>query len=76
MKKEIIKKIKSANGVYIHNGFLEYYFKASKSELLTLFKERYKRQKESDAGERFLESFLEDFNDQIVINENNNLFFN
>jgi hypothetical protein len=49
-------------------GFLEYYF-FSKSELLTLFKERYKRQKESDAGERFLESFLQDFNDQIIINE-------
>ena len=76
MKKEIIKKIKSANCVYIHNGFLEYYFKGSKSELLTLFKERYKRQKESDAGERFLESFLQDFNDQIIINEDNDLFFN
>jgi hypothetical protein len=56
--------------------FLEYYFKGSKSELLTLFKERYKRQKESDAGERFLESFLQDFNDQIIINEDNDLFFN
>jgi hypothetical protein len=45
MKKEIIKKIKSANGVYIHNGFLEYILKGSKSELLTLFKEDIKGKK-------------------------------
>jgi hypothetical protein len=71
MKKEIIKKIKSANNVYIHNGFLEYYFKGSKSELLTVFRERYKK-----AEEEYLESFLKDFNNQIVINEDNDLLFN
>jgi len=73
---EINKKIKSATQVYIYNNWAEEYFKSTKEELLNWFSYRYKRQAESDAGQVYMDSFLNEMEENCRVNESNQLFFN
>tara|TARA_R110000824_G_scaffold15816_1_gene66344 strand:- start:77 stop:322 length:246 start_codon:yes stop_codon:yes gene_type:complete len=81
MKKEILSLLNQAKEVYIYNNFLEDYFKSSKRELISLFKERYKKQLtvKNENGKHhthYMNLFLTDFKDNISLNEHNQLFFN
>ena len=72
----INKKIKLAKSVYIYNGWADDYFKSTKDELLSWFNYRYKRQAESDAGQVYMDSFLEEMENNVRIGEDNILYFN
>ena len=72
-KKEILEKINKAKIVYIYNGHIDNYFKSSKSELLWHFRYLYKRQKTEP---NYMNSFLKEFNDNINLNDNFELYFN
>ena len=75
MKKEILNKIKKAKTIYIWNGFLEIYFKISKTDFLYEFRARYKRQKnEPDAY--YMDKMLEEFNENINMKDDLILYFN
>ena len=81
MKKEILKLLNQAKEVYIYNGFLDDHFKSSKSELINLFKSRYKNQlnvkdKNGKIDTYYMSEFLTEFKQNIQLNENNQLFFN
>tara|TARA_R110001606_G_C15006621_1_gene607875 strand:+ start:216 stop:488 length:273 start_codon:yes stop_codon:yes gene_type:complete len=81
MKKEILKLLNQAKQVYIYNGLLDYHFKSSKSELINLFKSRYKNQlnvkdKNGKIDTYYMNEFLTEFKENIKLNEHNQLFFN
>lgn len=71
IKKQILDKIKRSNSVWIFNGFTEYYFKSTKSDILSIFRKLVK-----GCDKAYLTSFLNEFNEQVRLNENNELFFN
>ena len=73
MKKEILNKIKKARTVYIWNGFMETYFKISKTDFLYEFRARCKRQKDHLY---YINSMLEEFNDNINMKDDLILYFN
>ena len=73
MKKEILNKIKKARTVYIWNGFMEIYFKISKTDFLYEFRAKCKRQKDYP---EYMNEMLTEFNDNINFDDNLNLFFN
>ena len=75
MKSKILEKINKAHTVYIYNGFLESYFKSSKSELIYHFRERYKKQKE-EPNKNYMNTFLEDFYNNLELLDNLELYFN
>tara|TARA_R100001510_G_scaffold9025_1_gene6942 strand:- start:185 stop:454 length:270 start_codon:yes stop_codon:yes gene_type:complete len=70
LKKEITNKIKSVNSVYIFDCFTEYYLKTNKQQLLYVFNQSVKMNTYDPIG------FLNDFKDKLLINENNELFYN
>ena len=41
-KKAILNKINQSKSVYVFNGFTEFYFKTTKSDLLSIFRKQYK----------------------------------
>lgn len=71
----INNKIKSATMVYIYNNFAEEYFKSTKDELLKWFSYRYKRQAEGGDGDVYMNSFLNDIENRLRIDEDNILYF-
>ena len=73
-KKVIINKIKEAKAVYVYNGFTEFYFKTSKSELLHTFREQYKNSNKPE-NQLSLLQWLKDFNDRATLTDSNNLMF-
>ena len=74
-KQEILSKINQAKIVYIYNGYIDNYFKSSKSELLWHFRNLYKRQK-TEPSKNYMISFLEEFYNHINLNDNLELYFN
>ena len=72
----INKKIKSANRVYIWNGWAEHYFKSTKEDLISWFNYRYKKQAESGAGQSYMDEFLNEMESNLRIDEQNDLHFN
>jgi len=79
-KKEIINKINKSKTIYVHNGFTEFYFKTTKYDLLYIFRKTYKSLNESvknkTSEKYYLDNYLEEFNNMIMINEENDLYFN
>jgi len=73
MKKEILNKIKQAKTVYIYNGLLEMHFRISKTDFLYEFRARCKGQKKHPGH---MDEMLKEFNDNINLDDNLNLFFN
>ena len=73
MKKEILNKIKQAKTVYIYNGLLEMHFRISKTDFLYEFRARCKRQKDHPD---YINSMLEEFNDNINMKDDLILYFN
>ena len=73
MKKEILNKIKKAKTVYIWNGFTEIYWKISKTDFLCEFRARCKRQKDHP---EYINTMLEEFNDNINMKDDLILYFN
>ena len=71
IKKEILDKIKQSKSVWVFNGFTEYYFKTTKGDILGVFRKSIKA-----CDKNYLNSFLNEFNLQTRLNENNELFFN
>lgn len=74
LRKSIIDKINKANAVYVYNGFTEFYFKTTKSDLLHTFREQYKNSN-IPGNQLNLLSWLKDFNDRATLTESNNLMF-
>ena len=72
----INKKIKSASGVYIYNGWAEDYFKTTKEDLLNWFSKRYKSQAEGSDGQVYMDQFLNEMESNLRIDEDNWLHFN
>ena len=72
----INKKIKSANRVYIWNGWAEYYFKSTKEDLILWFNNRYKRQDKGNHGQAYMDEFLNEMESNLRIDEENDLHFN
>ena len=72
----INKKIKSAKQVYIFNGWADDYFKSTKEDLLNWFSYRYKRQADSDAGQVYMDEFLNEMENNLRFDEDNTLYFN
>ena len=70
LKKEIIKKIKSVNSIYVFDCFTEYYLKTNKQQLLYIFNQSVKNNISDPIG------FLTEFNEKLSIDENNELFYN
>ena len=75
MKSKILDKIKRAKSVYIYNGFMEMYFKISKTDFLYEFRARCKRQK-TEPNKYYMNTMLEEFNDNINLDDNLELYFN
>jgi len=79
-KKEIINKINKSKTIYVHNGFTESYFKTTKYDLLYIFRKTYKSLNESvkdkTTPKYYLDDYLKEFNNMIMINEENDLYFN
>jgi len=79
-KKEIINKINKSKTIYVHNGFTEFYFKTTKYDLLYIFRKTYKNLNESvkdkTTPKYYLDDYLKEFNNMIMINEENDLYFN
>ena len=73
MKKEILNKIKQAKTIYIWNGFMEIYFKISKTDFLYEFRARCKRQKDHP---EYIDSMLTEFNDNINMKDDLIFYFN
>jgi hypothetical protein len=74
LRKTIIDKINKASAVYVHNGFTEFYFKTSKSDLLYTFRKTYKGSN-YPGNQLSLIEWLKDFNDRATLNDNNELMF-
>ena len=74
LRKSIIDKINKASAVYVHNGFTEFYFKTSKSDLLHIFRQQYKNSNQP-GNQLSLIEWLKDFNDRATLTESNNLMF-
>ena len=74
LRKTIIDKINKASAVYVYNGFTEFYFKTSKSDLLHTFREQYKNSNQPGNQLSLLE-WLKDFNDRATLTDSNNLMF-
>ena len=72
-KKAILEKINKAKIVYIYNGHIDNYFKSSKAELLWHFRYLYKRQK---THQTYMTEFLNEFYDNINLDDNLELYFN
>ena len=72
----INKKIKSANRVYIWNGWAEHYFKSTKEDLISWFNYRYKKQAESGAGQAYMDEFLNEIQIPNEEDDTKQLFFN
>ena len=70
LKKEIINKIKSVKSVWVFDGYTEYYLKTNKEQLLYVFRESIKNNVSDPVG------FMVEFNEKLMINENNELFYN
>ena len=74
-KKEILSKINQTKIVYIYNGHIDNYFKSSKSELIWHFRHLYKRQK-TEPNKNYMTTFLDEFYNNINLNDNLELYFN
>jgi len=74
LKKQILNKINKASKVYVYNGFTEFYFKASKSDLLYHFRKTYKSSNYKGNQNCLLE-WLNDYNDRATFDDDNNLMF-
>ena len=74
LRTEILNKINKCNAVYVHNGFTEFYFKTTKSDLLHTFREQYKNTNKP-GNQLILIEWLKDFNDRATLTESNNLMF-
>ena len=74
LRKSIIDKINKASAVYVHNGFTEFYFKTTKSDLLYTFRKQYKQTKQP-GNQLWLLDWLKDFNDRATLNDDNELMF-
>jgi len=74
IRKEILNKINNAKNVYVHNGFAEFYFKTTKSDLLYHFRKFYKSSNYMGNQNNLL-SWLNDFNDRATINDDGDLMF-
>ena len=75
MKKEILNKIKQAKTIHIYNGFMEMHFKISKTDFLYEFRAKCKRQK-NEPDKYYMDKMLEEFNDNINLDDNLELYFN
>ena len=80
-KNEIMDILNKSQQVFIYNNILDYYFKASKTELVQVFKKRYASQlnvKKTDGTLDFyyMNEFLDEFKDKCGMNRFNQLFFN
>ena len=81
-KKEILDILNKSQQVFIYNNVLDYYFKASKTELIQVFKKRYASQldvKQTDGTLDFyyMNEFLDEFKDKCGLpNDDKQLFFN
>ena len=75
MKSKILDKIRRAKAVYIWNGFTEIYWKISKTDFLYEFRARCKRQK-TEPDTSYMNTMLEEFNDNINLDDNLELYFN
>jgi len=75
LKKAILNKINKAKSIYVYQNFMECHFKSSKAELLWHFKRCYKGSNTSD-NKNYLNKWLIEFNENCILNENNQLFFN
>ena len=78
IKKEILNKINQAKSVYVFNGFTEFYFKTTKSDLLSIFRKQYKTMDndKTDTMHNYFNSWIEEFNGAISLNEDKEIFFN
>ena len=78
IKKEILNKINQAKSVYVFNGFTEFYFKTTKSDLLSIFRKQYKTMDndKTDRMHNYFNSWIEEFNNAVSLNEDNEIFFN
>jgi hypothetical protein len=74
LRKTILDKINKCNAVYVHNGFTEFYFKTTKSDLLHIFREQYKNSNKPE-NQLSLLGWLNDFNERATLTESNNLMF-
>jgi len=81
-KKEILDILNKSQQVFIYNNVLDYYFKASKTELIQVFKKRYASQldvKQTDGTLDFyyMNEFLDEFKNKCGSpNDDKQLFFN
>ena len=73
MKNIILNKIKQAKTVHIYSHYLEMHFRISKTDFLNEFRSKCKRQKDYP---EYMDSMLEEFNENINFDDNLNLFFN
>ena len=71
IKKEILNKIKKAKSAWVFNGFTEFYFKTGKSDILNVFRKSLK-----NLEGVYKTSFLNEFNDNVRLNDEFELFFN
>ena len=78
IKKEILNKIKQAKSIWVYNGFSEFYFKTTKSDLLSVFRKQYNSMNndKTDTMHNYFNSWIEEFNQNIRLDENSELFFN
>jgi len=78
IKKEILNKINQSKSVYVYNGFTEFYFKTTKSDLLSIFRKQFKTMNndKTDTMHNYFNSWIEEFNNAVSLNEDNELFFN
>ncbi len=74
IRKEILNKINNAKNIYVHNGFCEFYFKTSKSDLLYHFRKTFKSAN-YEGNQNCLLEWLNDFNDRATINDDGDLMF-
>jgi hypothetical protein len=73
IKKQILNKINSSKSVWVFNGFTEYYFKTTKSDILGVFRKSLKSYQ--TPHDNYYTSFLNDFNERVRLNEESELFF-
>jgi len=74
LKKQIINKINKAKNVCVYNGYTDFYFKTTKSDLLHIFRKQYKstNYKGNDA---YLLELVNDYNDRATLNDDGDLMF-
>jgi hypothetical protein len=86
-KKEILDILNKSQQVFIYNNVLDYYFKASKTELIQVFKKRYAshihtatldvKQTDGTLDFYYMNEFLDEFKDKCGSpNDDKQLFFN